>query len=140
MKQIKIVSIVFLSLLILTGCFNAEEEKLRVQENVEPFYKSLLFEDIDATMTFLYEGTDFYYESYQRFLGEFNSYNLLYKVQKIEFITVTKEQIEIDVDLWVTGINESKEKIDKIIKQHITYKKNSNGDWKISLISDKEQD
>jgi hypothetical protein len=131
MKNRKILFIVLFTL-FLSGCFNVDEEKMKIKEMVDPFYETLLFEDINETMSFFNQNSDSYFDTYQSFLDTFNSYNLLYKAEGISFTSVTEELIEAKIKVTVSGVSNEGEKIDKQVIHALSFKMDADGIWKIN--------
>jgi hypothetical protein len=135
MKNSKILFILF-SILFLSGCFNADEEKLEIKKTVKPFYESLLFEEIDDTMIFFNENSKSYFDIYHSFLESFNDYDLLYKAEGISFDSVTKESIQAKIKVSITGVSNEKEKIIKQVIHILIFKMDAEGKWKIDSFSE----
>jgi hypothetical protein len=135
MKNSKILFIL-VSTLFLSGCFNADEEKMKIKKTVAPFYESLLFEEINDTMLFFNENSKSYFDIYHSFLASFNDYDLLYKAEGISFDSVTKDFIQVKIKVSITGVSKEKEKIAKQVIHILNFKMDAEGKWKIDSFSE----
>jgi hypothetical protein len=137
MRNKKILFLLFLTTL-LSGCFNVEETKTEIDTTLNSYYDSLLFEDVDESISYFLPSSTEYYSQYQSMIKQFNSSNLLFTLNNITYDSVTKDAVILKTEIHITGISSEKEKIDKKIIHTIQMKANSNGVWKINQLVEKK--